>query len=61
MFSYSLPKSLVNLFDSLLINTILLVLVASVGLGIAIAIGWGLKDSVDELAKEQVKKYRSKK
>ncbi|MCK5474025.1 MAG: hypothetical protein KAI53_01350 [Candidatus Aenigmarchaeota archaeon] len=47
--------------DAMLINTILLVLVASVGLGLAIALGWGLKDSVDELAKDQVKKYRSKK
>ncbi|MCK4550967.1 MAG: hypothetical protein KAT91_03360 [Candidatus Aenigmarchaeota archaeon] len=47
--------------DTMLINTILLVLIASVGLGLAIAIGWGLKDSVDELAKEQVMKYKSKK
>ena len=47
--------------DTMLINTLLLVLVGSVGLGLAIAIGWGLKDSVNELAKEQVKKYKSKK
>ncbi|MCK4968768.1 MAG: hypothetical protein KAS12_06965 [Candidatus Aenigmarchaeota archaeon] len=46
--------------DTMLINTILLVLIGSVGLGIAIAMGWGLKDSVNELAKEQVKKYKSK-
>ena len=47
--------------DTMLINTILLVLMGSIGLGLAIAIGWGLKDSVNELAKEQVKKYKSKK
>ncbi|NOR85947.1 hypothetical protein GQ473_07600, partial [archaeon] len=47
--------------DTMLINTILLVLMGSIGLGLAIAIGWGLKDSVNELAIEQVKKYKNKK
>lgn len=41
-----------------LINNILLIIVGSVGLGLAIALGWGLKDSVDYIAKKYVKKLK---
>ncbi len=41
-----------------LVNSILLIIVASVGLGFAIALGLGLKDTISEVAREQSKKYR---
>ena len=44
-----------------LINNILLVAIGSVGLGIAIALGWGLKDVVREAAQDYAKKFRGKK
>jgi hypothetical protein len=39
-----------------LVNNILLVIIASVGLGIAIAMGLGLKDAVSDLSKRYVRK-----
>ena len=47
--------------DPLLVNWILLIMVASVGLGIAIATGLGLKDVVAQNAKKYIKKPRRKK
>ncbi|HLE07866.1 MAG TPA: hypothetical protein VI933_04600 [archaeon] len=45
-----------------LINNILLVIAGSVGLGLAIALGWGLKDVVRDVAHQYVKKFiRSRK
>ena len=41
-----------------LINNILLIIIASVGVGLAIALGWGLKDTVNLLAKKYVKKMK---
>ena len=45
--------------DPTLINNILLVAVGSIGLGIAIALGWGLKDVVRGAARGYAKKFRS--
>lgn len=42
--------------DATLINNILLIIVGSFGLGLAIAIGLGLKDTIAEIAKKQLKK-----
>ena len=39
-----------------LVNNILLVVIASVGLGLAIAMGLGLKDAVSDISKRYVKK-----
>ncbi len=47
--------------DPTLINNILLVAVGSVGLGVAIALGWGLKDVVRESARGYVKKFNIRK
>lgn len=44
--------------DAFLINWILLIIIASVGLGMAIAIGFGLKDVVATVAKEYVAKSK---
>ncbi len=46
--------------DASLINNILLVVVGSVGLGVAVALGWGLKDVVREAAQNYAKKFRSR-
>ncbi len=43
-----------------LVNNILLVIIGSIGLGLAIAIGLGLKDSFGELAKDYTRKFRGK-
>jgi hypothetical protein len=47
--------------DPFLINALLLILVGTIGLGISIAIGLGLKDVIAELAKKYVKTKRLKK
>jgi hypothetical protein len=47
--------------DPFLINALLLILVGTIGLGISIAIGLGLKDFIAELAKKYVKTKRLKK
>jgi|SRR3989344_5269039 len=44
--------------SSTLVNNILLVIIGSVGLGIAIALGLGLKDSVNDVSKKYVRKMR---
>ena len=44
--------------DAGLVNSILLIIVASVGFGFAIALGLGLKDTIAEVAKEQSRKMR---
>jgi len=41
-----------------LVNNILLVIIGSVGLGVAIALGLGLKDAVAEISKKYVKKMK---
>jgi len=43
--------------DTQLINWILIVIVASFGLGMAIAIGLGLKDVIKDIAKDYTKKF----
>ena len=43
--------------DPSLINNIILLLVGSVGLGIAIALGLGLRSTVERLAKKYIKKF----
>lgn len=44
--------------DATLVNWILLILIASVGIGLAIAIGWGLRDPISQLAKVYTKKLQ---
>lgn len=44
--------------STVLINNILLVIIASVGLGVAIAMGLGLKDAISDLSKRYVKKMK---
>lgn len=44
--------------DPFIVNAVLLVIVGSVGLGLAIAIGWGLKDTVAAMAKKYQRKLR---
>ena len=46
--------------DPTLINWLLIVIVASIGFGLAIAIGLGLKDVVAETARGYSKKFRAK-
>lgn len=41
-----------------LVNSILLIIIGSIGIGLAIAIGWGLKDVVTEIAKKYSRKFR---
>lgn len=41
-----------------LVNSILLVIIGSVGLGVAIALGLGLKDSIADIAKRYVRKLK---
>jgi len=41
-----------------LVNNVLLVIIGSVGLGLAIALGLGMKDAVSELSKKWVKKLK---
>lgn len=57
--SVALALPFVNI-DPTLINWLLIVIVASLGLGIALAIGFGLKDVVAETAKGYSKKFRAK-
>lgn len=52
----ALPLIKINTF---LINAILLIILGSFGLGIALAIGLGLKDTIAELAKKQRRKKAS--
>jgi len=47
--------------DATLVNWILIVIVASLGAGLAIAIGLGLKDVVSEVAKGYSRKFKSRK
>jgi hypothetical protein len=44
--------------SSTLVDNILLVIIGAVGLGVAIALGLGLKDSVSEISKKYVRKMR---
>ncbi len=44
--------------SSTLVNNILLVIIGSVGLGVAIALGLGLKDSVNDVSKKYVRKLK---
>ncbi len=46
--------------DAMLVNSILLIVVGSVGLGFAIALGLGLKDHVAEMAEGQMRKLQRK-
>jgi len=50
---------LVNL-PTKLIDNVLLVIIASVGGGLALAIGLGLRDTVDQLAKDYIRKHSRK-
>lgn len=43
-----------------LVNNILLIIIGSVGIGLAIAIGLGLKDIVKEIAKEYMKRIKKR-
>lgn len=47
--------------DASLVNNILLILVGTIGLGFAIALGLGLKDSIANMAEDQIQKIRRKK
>lgn len=47
--------------EAVLINTILILIVGSICLGIAIALGLGLKDTVAEMSKDFAKNYKKKK
>ena len=47
--------------DTTIINWILLAIVGSIGVGLAIALGFGLRDVVADLAKDYVRKARVKK
>jgi len=44
--------------ETFIVNAVLLVIVGSVGLGLAIAIGWGLRDTVAAMAKKYQRKLR---
>lgn len=44
--------------SSTLVNNVLLVIIGSIGLGVAIALGLGLKDSVSDVSKRYVKKLK---
>ncbi len=46
--------------DPYLVNNILLIIIACIGIGLAIAIGFGVKDVVKELAEEYFRKARKK-
>lgn len=46
--------------DASLVNNILLIIVASAGIGFAIALGLGLKETIAEMAKEYRKKLKQK-
>lgn len=41
-----------------LVNSILLILIGSIGIGLAIAIGFGLKDVIADMARKYSKKFR---
>ncbi len=43
---------------STLVNNILLVVIGALGLGVAIALGLGLKDAVSEVSKKYVRKFK---
>ena len=47
--------------DTTLINTILILIIGSICLGIAIALGLGLKDTVADMSKDFAQKYKKKK
>mgnify|MGYP000754717515 CR=1 FL=1 len=47
--------------DPFLINAILLVIIGSLGVGLSIAIGLGLKDIVAQMAKKYLRKLKKKK
>ncbi|MCK5234662.1 MAG: hypothetical protein KAI51_00050 [Candidatus Aenigmarchaeota archaeon] len=47
--------------DTTLINTILILIIGSICLGIAIALGLGLKDTVADMSKDFAHKYKKKK
>ncbi|MEA3342563.1 MAG: hypothetical protein U9Q92_00210 [archaeon] len=49
--------SIINI-DTFLISAITVVLIGSLGLGVAIALGLGLKDIINELARDYIKKYK---
>ncbi len=51
--------SIINI-DTFLISAITVVLIGSLGLGVAIALGLGLKDIITELARDYIKKYKKK-
>ncbi len=51
--------SILNI-DTFLISAITVVLIGSLGLGVAIALGLGLKDIINELARDYIKKYKKK-
>jgi hypothetical protein len=44
--------------ETFIVNAVLLVIVGSVGLGLAIAIGWGLRDTIAAMAKKYERKLR---
>jgi membrane protein DedA with SNARE-associated domain len=46
--------------DATLINNILLIIIASVGIGVAIAVGFGLKDMVEDLFKDYAQEFKKK-
>ncbi|MEA3229534.1 MAG: hypothetical protein U9P44_01340 [archaeon] len=47
--------------EAVLINTILLLIIGSICLGVAIALGLGLKDTVADVSRDFAKKYNKKK
>lgn len=57
--SIALALPFVNI-DPTLINSILLVIIGGVSLGMAIAIGFGLKGIVEDAAKDYVKKFKTR-
>ena len=44
--------------DAGLVNSILLIIVASIGFGFAIALGLGLKDTISEVARDQSRRMK---
>ncbi len=46
--------------DNTIVNWILLIIIASVGVGLSIAIGWGLRDTIAQLAKVYSKKLQKR-
>lgn len=58
--SIAIGLKFITVLNTTIIDYLLLVIVGSVGIGLAIAIGFGLRDVISDLAKDYAKKYRKR-